>query len=280
MSSVRHHSQSSSRLLAMLATTTWVCSCGSGVASALTARAQACSITTASKPCVSCRNAPWAPTRTRTASDSSSRSAASTAARCAASSSRRVSVSPKVSARLMLLGALKAKSQPPTRFCSTWRSTTSPLAGSNTRRVTNAPLVGRRRRSPLERVAALDEADDRARRGVALEAEQLGAAAPPEARPLAPLGVVVVQAVPERLLVVGGARQVHRRHAQHDDAPPAGMPRRSPFPAAPRLRSCLTRRRSRPRRDARRTRGPSRRPVMSGGYRASHHRCIRVGVDR
>ena len=31
MSSVRHQSESSSRLLAMLATTTWVCSCGSGV---------------------------------------------------------------------------------------------------------------------------------------------------------------------------------------------------------------------------------------------------------
>ena len=58
MSSVRHHSHSSSQLFAMFATTTWVWSCGSGVASALTARAQACSITTASKPCVSCRNAP------------------------------------------------------------------------------------------------------------------------------------------------------------------------------------------------------------------------------
>ena len=117
-----------------------------------------------------------------------------------------------------------------------------------------------------QRVAALDQAHDRARRCVALEAEQLGAAAPPDTGPLAPLGVVVVQALPERLLVVGGARQVHRRDAQHDARPPAGMPRRPPFPAAPRLRSCLTRRASRSRSDARRTRGPSRRPVMSAGY--------------
>ena len=68
---------------------------------------------------------------------------------------------------------------------------------------------------------------DRARRA----AKELGAA-----------NVRFVEAVPERLLVVGGARQVHGRNAQHDDAPSAGMRRSSLFPAAPRFRSCLPRR--------------------------------------
>jgi hypothetical protein len=86
--------------------------------------------------------------------------------------------------------------------------------------------------------------------------------------------------VAEGALVVGGARQVHRRHAQHDHAPTAGAQKRSTFPAAPRFRSCLPRRKSRPERDARRTRGPSRRPVMPADYTGPHFECIGVGLDR
>ena len=45
-------SLSDRRSFAMLPTTTCVCSCGSGASFSLTVRAQACSITTPTRPCV------------------------------------------------------------------------------------------------------------------------------------------------------------------------------------------------------------------------------------
>jgi hypothetical protein len=89
-------------------------------------------------------------------------------------------------------------------------------------RVEDAARHERAARRPAQQitaggVAAFDEADDRAWDGVPLEPEQFCAAAPPGAGSLAPFGEAVVEAVPEGLLVVGGASEVHRRHAQHDD---------------------------------------------------------------
>jgi hypothetical protein len=147
----------------------------------------------------------------------------------------------------------------------------------------NQLLVDRRRYSPVRGLRPSMRLTIEPGRRVALESEQLGTSTPPEPRPLAPLGVIVVEAAAERALVVGGARQVHGRHAQHDDAQTADKPERCSLPAAPRFRRCLSRSGSRPRGNAWRTRGPSRRPVMPGDYTRLAlrvHRCgSRQAVD-
>ncbi len=121
----------------------------------------------------------------------------------------------------------------------------------------NEPIsLGTTQREPGLRITPLDQADDRARLGRALEAEQLRTGAPPRARPLTPLRVVIVQAATERMLVIRSTSEIHRRNAQHKRRLARGTPRRVLLPAAPRLRSPRSRR-------ATRTPGPDSRPVMA-----------------
>ncbi len=126
--------------------------------------------------------------------------------------------------------------------------------------------LGAAQREAGVRIAALDQADDRAGLGRALETEQLRAGTPPGAGPLAPLGVVVIETATERVLVILRTGEIHRRDAQHGRRPLSGTARRASLPAAPGLRSHRSRR-------APRAPGPKSRPVMRARELITHRRC-------